>query len=150
LFRVVLFEAGDEGARLLVLAHRLVVDETSWGLLLDQLGRAYEQLLGGKKVDLGGARELGQAWVLRLEEQARLAERDLPRWSEILAGLEPLPKDEEGANTVERERFVEVALGAKETDALLTKVPNAYRTQLHDVVLTALAGAIEEWTGRTG
>ena len=44
-------------------------------------------------------------------------------------------------------RTVSVRLGAEETRALLQEVPSAYRTQVNDVLLCALAQAVSEWTG---
>ena len=40
------------------------------------------------------------------------------------------------------------SLDADETEALLQRVPAAYRTQINDVLLTALALALRAWTGR--
>ncbi|HEX7239323.1 MAG TPA: condensation domain-containing protein, partial [Longimicrobiaceae bacterium] len=40
-----------------------------------------------------------------------------------------------------------VRLGAGETEALLREVPQAYRTQIDDVLLCALARALSRWTG---
>jgi microcystin synthetase protein McyA len=42
---------------------------------------------------------------------------------------------------------VTVTLEPEETDALLREVPAAYRTQINDVLLTALAQSLAAWTG---
>ena len=50
-------------------------------------------------------------------------------------------------NTIASARNVSVTLSAKETNALLQEVPRAYKTQINDVLLTALAQAFAGWTG---
>ena len=45
---------------------------------------------------------------------------------------------------------VRVALEEEQTRALLQEVPQAYRMQLPEVLLTGLAGAYGEWKGREG
>ncbi len=41
-----------------------------------------------------------------------------------------------------------VALSEEETQALLTEVPQAYHTQINEVLLTALVQAFARWTGQ--
>ena len=41
-----------------------------------------------------------------------------------------------------------MSLDEEETETLLQRVPAAYRTQINDVLLTALALALRAWTGR--
>jgi non-ribosomal peptide synthase protein (TIGR01720 family) len=50
-------------------------------------------------------------------------------------------------NTVETEERVTLSLNEKETKALLTEVPSAYRTQIDEILLTALACGYERWSG---
>jgi non-ribosomal peptide synthase protein (TIGR01720 family) len=50
-------------------------------------------------------------------------------------------------NTVASERTVSIALNVEETQALLQEVPAAYRSQINDVLLTALAQSFARWTG---
>ena len=63
-------------------------------------------------------------------------------------GVLRLPVDHErGENTEESLRTVSLALTEEETDALLRRVPEAYRTQINDVLLSAVALALTRWTG---
>ncbi|MBW4649606.1 MAG: AMP-binding protein [Kastovskya adunca ATA6-11-RM4] len=50
-------------------------------------------------------------------------------------------------NTVASERTVSVELSVEETQALLQEVPATYRTQINDVLMTALAQSFAQWTG---
>ena len=52
-----------------------------------------------------------------------------------------------GDNSADSARSLSVALTAEETRLLLQEVPRAYRTQINDVLLAALAQALSEWTG---
>src|SRR5207245_852042 len=58
-----------------------------------------------------------------------------------------LPVDASGANTQASARTVSVSLNIEETRVLLQEVPAAYRSQINDVLLTALVQAFSRWTG---
>src|SRR5205823_313117 len=61
----------------------------------------------------------------------------------------PLPADHElGANDMASAEGVRVLLSAEETDALLHEAPAAYRTQINDILLTALLEATAAWSGQ--
>jgi len=53
----------------------------------------------------------------------------------------------EGANTVASACTVSVSLSNTETHALLHEVPRAYQTHINDLLLTALAQVLTQWTG---
>ena len=75
-----------------------------------------------------------QRWTTGWQRQERLSFR--------------LPVDYAGgANTEASARTVSVSLSVGETRALLQEVPQAYRTQINDVLLTALVQAFTPWTG---
>src|SRR5262249_26052363 len=62
----------------------------------------------------------------------------------------PLPLDtiaSPDANTREFSGQVTMSLNGEETAQLLRDVPKAYRTQINDVLLTALGCAFHRWTG---
>ncbi|HEY0604517.1 MAG TPA: condensation domain-containing protein, partial [Herpetosiphonaceae bacterium] len=154
LLRVALFDLGAERAsRLLVIMHHLVVDGVSWRIILDDLQRAYRQLAQHEPVRLPSKTTSFKAWAERLAEYARSEELRRAReyWLD-LTEQQParLPVDNSSgakANTVATARTLTVTLSDEETAALLHQVPQAYRTQINDVLLTALAQAISSWTG---
>ena len=151
--RVVLLEPGNgRPPRLLLAAHHLVVDGVSWRVLLEDLETAYLQLERGEPVALPPKTTSFQQWARRLGEHAARGgfDAELGYWlDESRQGIAPLPVDGAGgaANTAASARTVATALDADETRALLQEVPAAYRTQIGDVLLTALARAIAPWTG---
>src|SRR5262249_24139211 len=80
------------------------------------------------------------------------ADGQLEHWRGVVAGSSArLPVDHaagEERNTVGTSRTVSVVLDEAQTRALLQEVPAAYRTQIGDVLLTALVDAFAPWTGR--
>ena len=63
----------------------------------------------------------------------------------------PIPKDFDVAdNYIEDTVSVSFTLEEEETGLLLTKVNEAFRTEINDILLTALAMAIKKTFGTTG
>ncbi|MYW19478.1 AMP-binding protein, partial [Streptomyces sp. SID2955] len=91
-------------------------------------------------------------WARRLNAHAADGGFDDERgyWAEAVPGPEPaLPADlPEGADTYGAQRSVTVRLSAEDTSALLRTLPDTYRTQANDVLLSALGRALCAWTGR--
>ena len=151
LFRVVLFQT-ETTQRLLLVAHHLVIDGVSWRILLEDMARGLDQAERGKAIDFGRKTTSYREWATRLECYSRedAVAAELAYWSnaEKSAAWE-LPADHrEADNSVASTRTISVSLDAEETRALLQEVPEAYRTQINDVLLTALAKAVNKWTGR--
>ncbi len=124
-------------------AHHLAVDGVSWRILLDDLDLAY------RKADLGPRTTSFQEWAARLSAHAEEGgfDDELEHWRSI-PEVTPIPVDGIGANTVGRARAVTVRLAAGETRSLLRQVPEVYRTQVNDLLLTALGRTLRDWTGR--
>ncbi|OXM62111.1 non-ribosomal peptide synthetase [Amycolatopsis vastitatis] len=143
----VLITSPGRPPRLLLVVHHLVIDGVSWRILFDDLETAYRQVVSGRPVDLGPAPVSSLRWADRLAGHAFDAE--LPYWTEALDGVIPdLPVDAAGENTAGRARTVTVRLDTGTTDALLHQVPEVYRTQINDVLLSALGRVLARWTGR--
>ncbi|MFL5543033.1 MAG: condensation domain-containing protein, partial [Longimicrobiaceae bacterium] len=149
--RAVLFDRGEGGHVLFLALHHLVVDGVSWRILRDDLERACAQLAAGEPVELGEKSTSYREWSRALEAYAagEALRAEAAHWlAQGPDGVAPLPVDGEGGpGTVDGSRTVSVRLGAEETRALLQEVPSAYRTQVNDVLLCALAQAVSEWTG---
>ncbi|NNJ08484.1 non-ribosomal peptide synthetase, partial [Streptomyces sp. PKU-MA01144] len=76
-------------------------------------------------------------------------DHEIDHWRSVAPDSAPaLPVDRpDGRNVTAAERTVEVRLGREETEALLHRVPSVYRTQINDVLVTALGRALADWTG---
>jgi non-ribosomal peptide synthase protein (TIGR01720 family) len=152
LVRAALFDLGPGGQRLLIIIHHLVVDAVSWGILLEDLHTAYEQLARGAAVRLPAKTTAFKHWAEQLAVDAHSdeARRELDYWQGVpWSRGGALPRDHHaGVNSVASARSVEVSFGTAETQALLQEVPAVYHTQINDVLLTALVEAFAPWTGR--
>ncbi len=151
LLRAARFDLGAAGERLLLVVHHLAVDGVSWRVLLEDLQRLYEQAARGERWSLPpGTTPFGR-WAELLAEYAGSGElrAEAGHWGALTRTNVPrlpveLPGRENRSGSV---RYVSVALDAEETRALLQEVPAAYRTQVNDVLLAALARTLAWWTG---
>ncbi|MEU0334315.1 non-ribosomal peptide synthase/polyketide synthase [Streptomyces sp. NPDC006193] len=154
LLRAALHDRGAGRPRVLHLAvHHLVVDGVSWRVLLEDLDRAYRARRAG---DDGAAALPAKSsplrqWARRLSAHAADGGFDDEReyWAAAVPDSGPaLPADGPGgANTYASQRAVTVRLGPEDTAALLRTLPDTYRTQVNDVLLSALGRALCAGTG---
>ncbi|MBW3654501.1 MAG: amino acid adenylation domain-containing protein [Gemmatimonadetes bacterium] len=153
LLRVAWFGRGPgRSARLLAVAHHLVMDIVSWRVLMEDLEAGVEQAERGGEIRLPEKTTSFQAWAARLAAHAREGgfDGELDFWTDPARALVP-PLPETPAHEADGVAAgpVTVALDAEETRALLQDVPRAYRTGINDVLLAALARAVTAWTGGT-
>ncbi|MGH3996699.1 MAG: condensation domain-containing protein, partial [Pseudonocardiaceae bacterium] len=152
LLRAVLFCFGSGRRPVLFIAvHHLVVDGVSWRILLCDLEAAYRQVRRADPVELEPTRTSFAQWGHRLSDhvQAGGLDSDLAYWSTVAQDALPdLPVTRAGVNTAGSSRTVVVRLGRQDTDALLHRVPGVYRTQINDVLLSALGRVLSAWTSR--
>ncbi|MBN6039783.1 non-ribosomal peptide synthetase [Amycolatopsis sp. 195334CR] len=137
------FDLGEgRPPRLLLTVHHFVVDGVSWRILLEDLRTACARR------DLGPKTTSFQQWSRMLREQVEAGALDgeLPYWTRVHERTAPpLPLDGPGGQG--RTETITVRLTAEETAALLREVPGVYRTQVNDVLLSALSVAVSGWTG---
>ncbi|PAU75282.1 non-ribosomal peptide synthetase [Halomonas salipaludis] len=152
-FRAIWMELGGErSGRLLLVAHHLVVDGVSWRVILDDLQAAYTQLSSGNAIDLPPATTSLDEWARALADYATseaLAEQR-PYWEGLVKAPEPsLPaRNSQGSNSVADTASLAGSLSIDATTQLLGPVHKAYRTQVDDLLLTALSSALCQWAGR--
>ncbi|MFD0634342.1 condensation domain-containing protein [Catenulispora yoronensis] len=149
LIRFVLFDRGASGHLLLVVVHHVVMDGVSSRILLEDLALAYDQAERGQPVRLPAKTTSFPQWSTRLGELANSAEANVEAgyWRTVSGAGRPLPRDRDGVNTIASTRHVRLALSAEQTLRLLHTVPQAYRTQINDVLLTALGTVLTAWSG---
>ncbi|GAA2966728.1 non-ribosomal peptide synthase domain TIGR01720/amino acid adenylation domain-containing protein [Actinokineospora diospyrosa] len=130
-------------------AHHLVVDGVSWRVIAEDLRTAHRQAVAGESIVLPRRTTSFREWATRLAEHAVAGgfADELQHWKDLRAETR-IPRDHAGANITASERSVTVTLTPAETAALLRDVPDAYRTQVNDVLLTAFGAALTRWTGR--
>ncbi|MBD2309017.1 amino acid adenylation domain-containing protein [Chroococcidiopsis sp. FACHB-1243] len=152
LARFAVYDFGmQQPSRLLLTIHHLAVDMFSWRVLLEDLQTAYQQLDQGRKVELPAKTTSFKHWSEHLHDYAQSVtlQKEWDYWLTQLSDRVSLPVDFPGGeNTVASERNVAIALSLEQTQALLQEVPQAYNTQINDVLLAALVQAFFQWTGR--
>ncbi|UZI32654.1 non-ribosomal peptide synthetase [Streptomyces sp. VB1] len=149
----------DAGAReaghLVLVIHHLAVDGVSWRILLPDLAQAYAAHAEGRHPALQPVGTSIRRWAEALHGLAHTPEREaeLPLWSAMLAGADPLlgrraldPTRDVHA----RRHTISLTLPGTWTTEVLTGVTKAFHAQVNDVLLTAMALAVQDWRRRHG
>ena len=149
--KAVYFDLGDQDpARLLLVINHLAVDVFSWRILLEDLQTGLAQTMRGARIDFGAKTTSYQQWSNRLMEFAnsRDIEADAAFWSHHSATFESnsLPTDKSGANTVASVAIEKCVLDKPLTQKLLKESGRAYRTEINDLLLTALQRTFSQWS----
>ncbi len=153
LLKVLLFVLGPHRRpRLFLTVHHLAVDGVSWRILLSDLSTGYRQARAGEPPRPAVKTTSFREWAHRLVAHTEAGHFDdqLGYWRDVeAAALEarPLPGAGDGPDTVATMRTVSAGLGKQDTEALLRTVPEAYRTQVNDVLFSALGKVLSDWTG---
>ncbi|KAA0944446.1 non-ribosomal peptide synthetase [Pseudomonas sp. ANT_H14] len=151
LIRALLVDGPLGQQRLLIAIHHLVVDGVSWRVLLEDLQNVYRQLSDGRSVSLPAKTSALRDWAARLQAYAssESLREELNLWQEQLAGpAVELPVDRPQGSLRNRDaETISVRLDAERTRQLLQQAPSAYRTQVNDLLLTALARVLCRWSG---
>ncbi|MEU6768155.1 amino acid adenylation domain-containing protein [Streptomyces sp. NPDC046853] len=149
------FAAGSGAGRLLVVLHHLVVDGVSWRILMSDFAEAWQQISTGKAPELPAVGTSARRWASALEDEALSPEREaeLDHWRDTLeapdAALGTRAFDP-AVDTMSTLDAVRVQLPADVTEAVLNKLPAAFKSTGTDVLLAALALAVDRWRGAEG
>ncbi|WP_256347444.1 non-ribosomal peptide synthetase [Pseudomonas gingeri] len=150
LLRAVLVNLPDGEQRLLLVIHHLAVDGVSWRILLEDLQQAYVAIAAGRSPVAAVRSSSLQSWAEQLHRYAHseglLAERDY--WLQTLAqDLQELPLELAPTQVpVGAAGHASSRLDKTLTQQLLKVAPTAYRTQVNDLLLTALARVLCDWS----
>ena len=152
LLRAVLATQADGTQRLLLVIHHLVVDGVSWRILLEDLQQIYTALALGREPELPAKTSAWRDWATRLANHAasEAIEGELAGWLARLQGADAtLPCDDPAGSLEQRHaQVVNGQLPQARTRELLQAAGSAYRTQINDLLLAALAQAVNRWSGR--
>ena len=152
LLLAVLATLPDGSQRLLLVIHHLAVDGVSWRILLEDLQNAYDRHVAGQPAVLPARTTSTKAWAERLQAYAQsdAVQAELGYWQSQLQGVDAqLPQDRaDGSLHGRHTATVHARLDRQQTSRLLQQAPAAYRTQVNDLLLTALARVIARWTQR--
>ncbi|MCP5052282.1 MAG: amino acid adenylation domain-containing protein, partial [bacterium] len=152
LMRPVLFHL-DDGSRLLIVIHHLVIDGISWRILFEDIQHLMRQYKNNEPIELPLKTDSFKTWSEKLHEYAGGEEllKERTYWEQL--GTQPIPiiknDFEEGSNLIKETASVSFRLGTAQTNALLTTVNHAYGTEINDILLTALGLAVRETWGHS-
>ena len=142
-FRGLLCVSDSGESELTLAAHHLVVDGLSWWALLTDLDAALEQLAQGQSIALPPASAPFKHWAERARQRADgEALRELAHWKALPAGARAGATVNESAVA-----HASIQLDAEATRQLLREAHSAYRTEINDLLLTALARALAHFNG---
>ena len=147
LMKVALFRLPD-GDRLLIIVHHLVMDGISWRILSEDIQSLYEQYEKGQSLSLPLKTDAYKLWAEKLHAYAQtdVCRQELKYWLGLTEHpLPALPKDHETGANVQADRAANtLELDETMTVQLLEKVPYAFGTEVNDILLTALACALDK------
>ncbi len=147
-FKAIWLDGGAaRSGQLLLVVHHLVVDAVSWRILIEDLNAACSKQPGG----IAPPSTPWRTWTQALLDQAKAGRfRDeLPHWrAQLTDHDDALPGRAHERNLVSDARSIDTALSAEATESLLSQAPSAYRTQVNDLLLTALARTLCAWSGK--
>ena len=153
LWRVDYFRLGSPGPdRLLITVHHLAVDGVSWRILLEDLDQGLSQKESGRSVELAVDATSFASWARRVRDwvASPAALAALAHWRQVVPPDDaPIPHDFARlvVNTEGDTDCISIALTAEDTSVLLQKIPAALNARILEVLLTALAEALGQWTG---
>jgi amino acid adenylation domain-containing protein/non-ribosomal peptide synthase protein (TIGR01720 family) len=146
------FAPPSGAGRLLVVLHHLVVDGVSWRILMSDFAEAWQQVRSGQAPELPAVGTSARRWASALQDEAHAEQREaeLAYWRDLLEAPNPplgTRAFDPAVDVWSTVDTVRVELPAEVTEAVLTRLPAAYRGTGTDVLLAALALAVNRWRG---
>lgn len=152
LIKTALFRLKD-GDRLAIIIHHLVIDGVSWRILLEDLTLLYNEYKKGNEPKLPLKSDSFQKWASSQKEYANGEKLNAEKnyWNAIANEAIPnFPTDSEiKSREFDIKDVLTFTLSPEITNLLQTKVNRTYKTEVNDVLLTALAIALQESLGIT-
>jgi amino acid adenylation domain-containing protein/non-ribosomal peptide synthase protein (TIGR01720 family) len=133
--------AGSGECKLLLVIHHFAVDGVSWRILIDDL----QAVWSGRAVD--SVRTPFRSWARMLAGAAEspAITSEIPHWQATLERDRPLLRGAALDPALDTEGTARQIVIEVPADAILSAIPAAFRTHINDVLLAALAMAVESW-----
>ncbi|MBO9203419.1 MULTISPECIES: amino acid adenylation domain-containing protein, partial [Niastella] len=136
--------------RLLIVVHHLAIDGVSWRILLEDLDLLLSQCRDGKQLAIGPKSSSYRQWYEALHQygKSRRLLSQQPYWEATrnISSLLPVDKPHSGIIRKKDIRSYGIALDEQHTRQLLQTVPRVYRTEINDVLLSALTRTLSKWS----
>ncbi|MCP4157118.1 MAG: amino acid adenylation domain-containing protein, partial [bacterium] len=150
LMKLALFRL-DDGHRLLIAIHHLVIDGISWRILFEDIETLYNQYQQSQTLSLPLKTDSFKEWASRLKEYADSDEflKTKNYWQEVVSTPAPeIERDLDSEDNLEQDtRTLAFTLDREETRTLLTSANEAFRTETNDLLLTALGLGVKQTWG---
>ncbi|HTX95536.1 MAG TPA: amino acid adenylation domain-containing protein, partial [Mycobacterium sp.] len=134
-------------AQLVLIIHHLAIDAVSWRILIEDLNIAWTQHHHGHPITLPPAGTSFQRWATLLTEHAHTPAviDHTDTWRQVAATPAALPAPQPQTDTYTAAGHLTAQLDTDTTRALLTEVPTAFHTGIHDILLIAYGLACTEF-----
>ncbi|GAA4295002.1 non-ribosomal peptide synthetase [Mycobacterium paraffinicum] len=134
--------------QLVLIIHHLAVDAVSWRILLEDFNIAWAQRHSGQPISLPAGGTSYRRWAEILEQHAHTpaVSEQADTWKHITSAAAGLPRPEP-QDTHTSAGHLTVSLDTDATRRLLTDVPAAFHTGIHEILLIAYALAWAEFLG---
>ena len=138
----------DTGSRLLIVIHHLVVDGVSWRILLEDIDILYQQIVKNEPIVLTLKTDSYQSWTKNLQNylKSKAFENSNSYWNAVLQEkVGSLKRDNpEGENIFKMKEVESFKLSKEVTTSLLSEVHTPFKTQINDILLSALLLSINK------
>ncbi|OBP13499.1 hypothetical protein A5320_18300 [Rheinheimera sp. SA_1] len=143
------YDTAHSNGYLLLIFHHLIIDGVSWRVLLADLQTAYQQHRQGKMLTPAPKTTSYQHWAQTLLAYAQSTKLQQQRdfWLRQLAQPQSLFTGRVGRACHAQAEHLLLSLDAELSRQLLTDCSISYRTQVQDLLLTALLRAVARLTG---
>lgn len=146
LMKIALFHRVDND-RLLIVIHHLVVDGISWRILMEDIELLVKKHIHGQDVELPPKSSSFKQWSEKIQHYANSTSllQQIPYWQtyEQLT-ISAIPRDFDGDFYLKDAQQLSFSLDPGQTRELLTRVNQAYNTEINDILLTALGLAMNQ------
>ncbi|ELR67999.1 Long-chain-fatty-acid--CoA ligase [Fulvivirga imtechensis AK7] len=150
LMKLGLFDMQD-GTRLLIVIHHLVIDGISWRILFDDVEMLYAQEKSGEELQLPLKTDSFQLWSSKLLDyrSSKSYQEAIEYWNKILDKEQVIFKKNysEDQNTTHDTSRAGFRLSKSTTDKLLGEVHEAFNTQINDILLAGLLMSVNKYFG---
>ncbi len=150
LFRLVyVTQAKESRYHVLFLAHHLVMDRVSWGILETDFQEIYSQLSQGQALQLPPKTSPIGQWAQYLKAQLapHIPQEEIAYWQKQISEIPAFPKDQTASKPYleKNTQDISLKLSASDTHKLLKEVPQQYAIRVQELLLFALLNALAQW-----
>ncbi len=141
----------NDGDRLLIVSHHLIMDAVSWRILLEDIEKCYHQLTEGQKPEIPLKTDSFKAWSEKLFAYANtesfLKEKSHWKQNELMSVPKINRDHENGTNYVRDTKIVQGSLEKEGTNVLLIKGNQTFSADINTLLLTSCCLGLKKTFG---